>query len=256
MHKPEEDNDRHLSNALYFETHRGHPSDFNWYSKHFSTGHRLADLGCGNGRLTKMLLASCRQVVAVDESEEALNSFARTCSVPISSSSLTLLRANLDCLPIDSKFDRIVIAYNTFVCLAHEQRLSLLQWIRGHLLPGGYCLLDFYDGASFLASSDENEIWVAQPELIDEVIVDGETYDVYEKGVAKPGVGQLTMTYEHFRQSDPNETPMASYSITHYPMTLKLFETMYTELGFLCASHYVCRDTDQHYFSLQVNESS
>ena len=96
-----------------------------------------------------MLLASCRQVVAVDESEEALKSFTQTCPVPISSSSLTLLKANLDCLPIDSKFDRIVISYNTFVCLAHEQRLSLLQWVRGHLLPGGYCLLDFYDGASF-----------------------------------------------------------------------------------------------------------
>ena len=100
----------------------------------------------------------------------------------------------------------------------------------------------------FLASTDEHEIWVAQPELIDEVIVHGETYDVYEKGVAKPGVGQLIMTYEHFRQSDPNDIAMASYSITHYPITLKLFETMYTKLGFLCASHFVCRDTDQHYF--------
>ena len=221
------------SAPLYYLTHTGVSGDLDFYVAQLSKAMKVLELGCGNGRLTSVLLSHGHRVVAIDRSAYAIESLQSFCSRSGSNGELTTIKAEFENLQLDGPFDCAILSFNSFLCLDAEGKVDLLKTVHRALRPGGLFLLDFYDGADFIMVDEtDDEPWLYEPEYLCSVEHQGETFDVYQSGRFMPSERQIIMHYDHFLPDceDPDES--LAYEITHHILSLSEFQALLTEFGF------------------------
>lgn len=103
--------------------------------KKFFKGKTCLELGCADGKGTKMLLKYFDEVVAVDGSEKLINQAKRE----IKSSKVTFITSYFENLITKKKFDVIVLAH----ILEHvDDPVQILKVAKKFLKKGGHMLVD------------------------------------------------------------------------------------------------------------------
>ncbi|MFV0438747.1 MAG: class I SAM-dependent methyltransferase [Desulfopila sp.] len=146
-----------LSATVYQEMYDIELTDFaddlSYYTAHLPSGADILELGCGSGRLSRLLVAAGHRLTGIDSSLAMLRA-ARTRHTPA-----TLVCADMRALPFRHGFSAIVIAYNTLNLLTDNHDVHrCLTSCRHNLYPGGTLLLQlhlaadtsrYHDGVTF-----------------------------------------------------------------------------------------------------------
>src|SRR5688572_4504803 len=141
----------------------------------FLAGTRVLELGCGTGRLTRVLLDWDARVTAVD------NSPAMLAAVPPGADRVL---SDIESLNLDESFDVALLAGNFINVPEPEVRSAFVHSARRHLRKGGRLLLD---------REDPGWLESAQPGLIN-VVGD---IAMYVEAVSREGDAvQMTLRYE------------------------------------------------------------
>ena len=118
----------------------GFSGDLGFYQAHLPENRRILELGCGTGRLSRLLSAAGHQVTGIDLCEPMLQK-ARQASPP----TIHYLGMDMRRLAFSTRFEAIVIAYNTLNLFIDPSELqSCLRACRRHLLPQGHLLAQIH----------------------------------------------------------------------------------------------------------------
>ena len=126
---------------LYRALHRGSPGDLAFYRQACAGAYHILELGCGYGRLIEALAEPGRSLTGLDRDEGLLNLARQT---QLEGAHYRWLHQDMCPLDLEQRFDRILLAFNTFYCLPQDKKLPLLQGIHHHLKPGGTFVMDAY----------------------------------------------------------------------------------------------------------------
>jgi len=114
--------------------------DAGFYTSRLEKDHSVLELGCGSGRLTRLLAQSCGDVTGVDISGEMIR-LARRRPYP----AIRYRTENMLEISFKRLFDVIVIPYNTLNLLGSAEAVrTCLRVCRNHLAAGGRLLLHLY----------------------------------------------------------------------------------------------------------------
>lgn len=191
---------------LYVDLHRGHPGDVAFYVKLCAGADRVVELGCGAGRLAIPVARSGASVVGIDVDEGLLGLAANAVAAepPAVQSRLRFVCADLaaESLPVDPPADRVLLPYNTLLCLPEAclQR-RCLGHARRLLRPGGELVLDVYD-ADLMHEEAEVE---PDDACFDHVVTlnrGAEVLDVYEQSTWRREEQRLDTTYRFVTRGD------------------------------------------------------
>ncbi len=123
--------------------------DASFYLTFLHKNTSVLELGCGSGRLTRLLAPQCKHVTGIDISPEMLRQ-ARLKR----QDNITYLQADMADFRLDQLFDCIIIPYNT-LNLLHPRHLTekCLRLCRSHLRTNGSLLFQIYNPNSNLLQS-------------------------------------------------------------------------------------------------------
>jgi SAM-dependent methyltransferase len=96
----------------------------------------VLELGCGTGRITRVLLDLGLEVTAVDNSADMLS------AVP---GPAATVRADIEALRLAERFDTVLLASCLINHPSAETRRGLLQTARFHMKPDGQLLMEHHD---------------------------------------------------------------------------------------------------------------
>jgi len=115
-------------------------NDIEFYQKHCTEGSRILELGCGTGRISKVLASLNNSIIGLDLSLEMLRHAKKT---PIDS--LAYLCMDMTQMAFTCVFDHILIPYNTLNLLRDEALIKhCLQQTWHHLESNGTLLLQLH----------------------------------------------------------------------------------------------------------------
>ena len=192
--------------TLYRLVHRGNPGDVRFYLDQCRGAGTVLELGCGDGRLLRPLMAAGLAVVGLDRHAGMLAA-ARAAA---RGSEPTLVCADMRALPFDRRFDRIVIPYNVLYCLADDDAVvACLRSVSCLLGAGGRLLFDVYTVEDDLAAGAD-----AEADFLVTVEDDGTVYDVYEHTAHDRAARRFAMTYVHVPRDAPAEA--REYTLVHH----------------------------------------
>jgi SAM-dependent methyltransferase len=97
----------------------------------------ILELGCGTGRVLLPLAQAGYAVCGLELSGEMLAALRRGLAEQ-PAASVTLLRADMTCLPLRGGFSLAALPCNTYSTFSREQRAAILQGARGCLEAGGW----------------------------------------------------------------------------------------------------------------------
>jgi len=138
--------------------------DAGFYLSRLRTNHHVLELGCGSGRLTRLLAGSCKAITAVDISSEMIRLAGLQPLANVSYHRQDMLE-----ISFGHQFDVIVIPYNTLNLLGSAWSVSTcLRLCRHHLAADGRLLLHLYHpDARLLESQGEKFFQFAIHNLAD-----------------------------------------------------------------------------------------
>ena len=114
--------------------------DAPFYSARLNPDDVVLELGCGSGRLGRLLSSSCRKIKGLDLSAEMIR---LATSQPLEN--VTYLQADMTDFALDERFDVIIVPYNSLNLLAEPASIErCLRVCRKHLQTGGRLLLQLY----------------------------------------------------------------------------------------------------------------
>lgn len=114
--------------------------DFPFYRSVLGINADLLELGCGSGRLTRLLAAAGHTVTGIDLSTPMLQE-----AIARSGGNSRHLRMDMRQIAFNKKFNGIIIPYNTLNLLADNSDVArCLRGCRAHLKTGGHLLLQLY----------------------------------------------------------------------------------------------------------------
>ncbi len=123
----------HLEMADYRE-------DVPFYTALLQNEDKVLELGCGTGRLTRLLAASCRHITGVDRSVEMLEIADRN-----TLNNITYKQMDMLALSFSIPFDVIIIPYNTINLLGERDKIErCLKLCRKHLKDTGRLAIQVY----------------------------------------------------------------------------------------------------------------
>lgn len=152
----------------------------------------LLELGCGSGRITRVLSPLVDWIVAVDLSPDMLQLSRDRFSAE---SNVDLVRADFRCLSFEHKFDMIVATDDPFShILGAEGRKEALSVAERHLAKKGVLLLDVF----WLSEDKKDEASSARGlQSSFEVETDRGTFQVFERRRCRPDEGIFVAAYEY-----------------------------------------------------------
>lgn len=128
--------------------HTGNPGDVEFYLSECEGARRVAELGCGSGRILEPLARRGHEVVGI-ELHPGMICLARERLQRHGESlcrSAQLVRADMRAPGDLGLFDRILIPYNGLLCLTSSDDVcSCFAWAARSLAPGGVLVFDVYD---------------------------------------------------------------------------------------------------------------
>lgn len=116
--------------------------DVPWYQRFISHQESILELGCGTGRLTRLLSQYCRSITGLDISQDMID-IATSRHIPVNAS---YQLADMTRFSLSRTFEHIIIPYNTLNLLGSKTLvLNCLHCCRRHLAPSGTLLLHLYN---------------------------------------------------------------------------------------------------------------
>ena len=174
-------------------------SEFLWQALALGSGSRIADVPCGNGRLSLALAAKGLRVTGVDSTSELLDDARRAAAEQCVPAEFE--ERDMRDLPWPLAFDGAFCFGNSFSYFDDAGNLAFLQAVRGILKPGGKFVLETHFVAETLFSQIMRKRWF---EFEDVLCLHDTQYE--------PRTGQLTSTYRMLR-GDQKEQKQAVYQV-------------------------------------------
>lgn len=190
---------------LYQALHRGSPGDLNFYRQACEGAEHILELGCGYGRLVQALAQPDRQITGLDQDEALLHMAAQTES---NQADLRWVCGDMCALDLEQRFDRILLAFNTFYCVPQAKKRALLQSIHRHLRPGGHFIMDAYSVPQNEQSGIEQ---FCPPEPIVSLSLEAGIIDVFEDSQEDYDQKTIQVTYAFYE----GNRQIGSQSIQH-----------------------------------------
>ena len=204
-----------FSARWYTLLHTGNPNDIPFYMDACAGANSVLELGAGAGRITFPLVHMGLRVTAVDISTHMISALKDIASrLPENlKSSIDILEADMTELSLGRCFDRVIIPYNSLLCLlSHEAVVSCLAQSALHLDKGGLLMFDFYD-VPLNAVDDEDDIDESEEHIA--IIEDGGlSAHVYECPISHPDPRRFDVAYRYVIVDEDNrEQETFSYEI-------------------------------------------
>lgn len=129
--------------------------DAEFYLSYIDSHHTVLELGCGSGRLTRLLAGRCQHVTGVDISEEMLKYAGyHSCD------NITYIHADILTLALKRTFDIIIIPYNTLNMLGSESGVKqCLHICQQHLQESGKLLFEVYHPDKKILEAGDSRIF-------------------------------------------------------------------------------------------------
>ena len=123
--------------------------DASFYLTFLHNNASVLELGCGSGRLTRLLATQCKHVTGIDNSKEMLSHAQQN-----RPDNITYLRADMADFRLDQLFDCIIIPFNT-LNLLHPQNLTkkCLRLCYSHLRNNGALFFQVFNPNKTLLQS-------------------------------------------------------------------------------------------------------
>ena len=137
-------------------------ADLPFYRALLHPDDRILELGCGNGRLTRLLAPLCRQITGIDISGPMLRQAKNTTSTATTHlANIVYEQKDMLDFSFPSGFDVIIIPYNTLNLLGEEDKVKkCLQLCQKHLAPEGHLGLQLYHpDANVLATAHSQKLF-------------------------------------------------------------------------------------------------
>lgn len=177
----------HYPAELYAAVHSGNAGDVAFYSRLCAGASSVLELGCGDGRVSRRLLAPGRTIVGLDLSTDALQ-IARSRGVPV-------VCADMARFALAQQFERILVPYNGLCCLLTPAALdACLGCVAEHLAPGGELVFDVYNADGL---RDEDAWRSTSSSELAPVDALGTTWTVHETSTLDTESQRADATYRH-----------------------------------------------------------
>ena len=138
----------YLNSARFYDKGneiKGYDWDINFYRSFVQEGTKVLELGCGTGRITLPLIASCKSITAIDFSEQMLEILQQKVSKLDADTRKRLFLQKDDMCSFNTEdfYDLIIFPGLAFMALTtDEQRRNCLSCAAKHLAVGGKIVLD------------------------------------------------------------------------------------------------------------------
>jgi SAM-dependent methyltransferase len=134
-----------ISLDLYNLIHTGNDGDLNFYFNSCESASSVLELGCGTGRITLVLLSPWKNIYALDINESSLKELEKKAKYLNADCEINTVLSSMSRFDLNKKFDRIIIPFNSILCLLSSQDiLSCFGCISKHLKPQGELIFDYY----------------------------------------------------------------------------------------------------------------
>jgi SAM-dependent methyltransferase len=214
--------------------------DAPFYTSRLKSTDSVLELGCGNGRLSRLIAPFCGEVHGVDISATMIRRAGLFPRPGITSHRITSHRItyhNMDMLDISfpSPFDAIIIPYNTLNLLGdHDSVQRCLHLCRQHLRRGGSLLLHLYHPDSRLTQSKGEIIFqFAIHTRSNGDIVVKETLKNYQPETDTLFLEERYRVRPHSSSSEPKRD--LSHTLRLYAPQLQQWQTLLHQAGFSLA---------------------
>jgi SAM-dependent methyltransferase len=210
--------------------------DADFYTSRIRRDDTVLELGCGSGRLSRLLASRCKNITAIDISDEML----RLASLQ-PQDNIAYRRMDMTSFSFSSRFDVIVIPYNTLNLLGNAKAVArCLHLSRQHLADSGKLLLQLYHPDTRLIEADGERFFqfaVLDLENGDKIIK--ETLKQYDRS------SETCILEERYRirpLSPDKEKRDLRHHLTLYAPQLESWEALFHNSGFfsVCCSGSYC----------------
>jgi SAM-dependent methyltransferase len=160
---------------LYEAVHVGTPGDKQFYREVCRGSKNVLELGCGTGRIGKVLLRDGLPVTGIDNDKEC---------VEISEElGIKTHLADIRDFQLNMSFDRIIAPYNVLYSLLDDNSVvQCFKKVELHLQENGEFWFDGYSVEALHRSEPIGDNRTETVEMVATIKVDGTTYDVIESG--------------------------------------------------------------------------
>jgi len=133
--------------AKYYDANPTIPHDIGFYQARLPSSEAVVlELGCGTGRVLIPLAQGCRAIQGIDISEAMLarcRQKLQAAGMPPTTAQVAT--GDITHFALGRTFDLIIAPYRVFQLLETDAQVDgLLRCVRGHLAPGGTCILNVF----------------------------------------------------------------------------------------------------------------
>lgn len=212
---------------LYHAQHIGYVEDLPFWQELVSHDNKpILELGCGTGRVTLFLAENGIQVISLDNDFEML-AFLRENTPQEIKPLVQCIQADMTQFHLAKRFSYILLPCNTYSTFSSTQRLSILEKLRHHILPGGYFVVSLPNPKrlSTLPPQGNTELEDVFPHPVDD-----EPVQVSNTWQRARDIFTLIWHYDHLLPT--GEVRRHSVKINHYLSSLEQYLSEFQGAGF------------------------
>lgn len=182
---------------IYAALHHGTPGDLAFYRRICAGAKSVLELGCGSGRVLRMLDEPGRRAVGIDLDPGHLELARRALESRIVAGRVEVRLGDMRRLDLRERFDRVLLPHSGLYCLGSVADLdACLHVVRDHLAPGGLLALDAWAADDFHASSRPGDLDDDDTTTLPTVALHGVAYRVLERSTWDRETRTIVARYE------------------------------------------------------------